>query len=124
LRQLDVEGKVRVQLGPDRDTFVLDGGRFGGRVAVNGGGRAGDDITVKGGARIGGPLVLVTGNKRHTIPVRDVSISGGLDIRPNAGSDYILVEHTAVDSDTEIDAGSGNDRLELVDVDFEDDVDV
>ena len=124
LLQLHVDGRVRVKLGPDRDTFVLRGGQFGGRVEVNGGGRGGDDLTVQGGARIGGRLVLVTGNKRDTITVRDVSISGGLDIRPSAGSDYILVEHTAVDSDTEIDAGSGNDRLELVDVDFEDDIEV
>jgi len=35
-----------------------------------------------------------------------------------------LFDHTAVDGDTEIDASSGNDRLELVDVDFEDDVEV
>jgi hypothetical protein len=124
LLQLDVEGKVRVELGSDRDTFLLDGGRFGGSVAVNGGGKGGDDLTVRGGARIGGRLMLVGGKKRDTIAVRNVEIGGGMEVRPGAGRDYILVEHTAVDGDTEIDASSGNDRLELVDVDFQDDVDV
>jgi hypothetical protein len=124
LLEVDVADKLLVKLGPDRDTFMFDGGRVRGKLRVNGGGKAGDDLIVQGGARIGGRLVLATGNKRDTITVSDVSIGRGLDIRTGAGSDYILVEHAAVDSDTDVDTDSGNDRMELVDVDFEEDLDV
>ena len=126
LLEANVQERLLVKLGPDRDTFVLEGGRVGGKVRVKGGGKAGDDLTVQGGARIGGRLVLATGNRRDTITVRNVAIGGGLDITTGAGNDYVLVEHTAVDSavGTDVDMGSGNDRLELVDADFEDDVEV
>jgi hypothetical protein len=124
LQDVDLERRLRVQLGPDRDTFVLKGGRVQGGVALNGGRKGGDEVTVED-ARIGGRLVLATGRNRDVITVRNVSIGGGLDVRSGEGNDTILVDHTAVDSgETDMDTGSGDDRLEVVDVDFGDDAEV
>jgi hypothetical protein len=126
LLEVEVEDRLFVKLGADRDTFALKGGRVRGRAEVRGGRKDGDELTVHGDARIGGRLVLTTGGRRDTITVSNVSIGGGLDITSGAGNDYILVEHTTVDSgaETDVEAGDGNDRLELVEVDFEDDLEV
>ena len=123
LLQVDLEESLLVKLGSDQDVFLMDGGRVKGKAEVKGG-KDGDQLTVRGGARIGGTLILTTGKKADTITVNNVSIGGGLEIGSGNGDDQITVQFSTVDpgAETLVQSGDGNDRVDLLAVNFEDDV--